>query len=86
MNVKIELPNDFLNDIDNIKKELENLKLHFEPKKTKTYLTRAEVSKMLNVSLVTLNSWNRSGRLKAHAIGGRVLYRQEDIDNAIVEL
>ena len=41
---------------------------------------------MLNVSYVTLNKWNKSGKLKAVGIGGRVLYRQEDIDNAIVEL
>ena len=41
---------------------------------------------MLNVSLVTLNKWNKSGKLKAVGIGGRVLYRQVDIDNAIVEL
>jgi predicted site-specific integrase-resolvase len=41
---------------------------------------------MLNVSLVTLNKWNKSGRLKAVGIGGRVLYRLSDIENAIVEL
>lgn len=72
--------------IEGVKTQLENLKTHFEPKKPKTYKTRAEVSKMLNVSLVTLNKWNTSGKLKAYGIGGRVLYRQEDIDNAIVEL
>ena len=86
MNLKFHLPNQFLNDIDDIKKELKNLKLHFEPKQPKTYLSRAEVSKMLNVSFVTLNKWNKSGKLKAVGIGGRVLYRQEDIDNSIVEL
>jgi len=72
--------------IDGVKTQLDNLKAHFEPKQPNIYLSRLEVSKMLNVSLVTLNKWNRSGRLKAYGIGGRVLYRQEDIDNAIVEL
>jgi len=72
--------------IEGVKTQLENLKLHFEPKQPKTYLSRLEVSKMLNVSLVTLNKWNKNGKLKAVGIGGRVLYRQEDIDNAIVEL
>ena len=72
--------------IEGVKTQLESLKLHFEPKQAKTYLSRAEVSKMLNVSFVTLNKWNKSGRLKAVGIGGRVLYRQEDIDNSIVEL
>jgi len=72
--------------IEGVKTQLESLKLHFEPKQPKTYKTRAEVSKMLNVSFVTLNKWNKSGRLKAVGIGGRVLYRQSDIDNAIVEI
>ena len=72
--------------IEGIKTQLEALKLHFEPKQPNTYLSRIEVSRMLNVSLVTLNKWNKSGKLKAVGIGGRVLYRQVDIDNAIIEL
>ena len=72
--------------IDGLKSQLETLKEHFQPKTPATYLSRAEVSKMLNVSLVTLNKWNKSGKLKAVGLGGRVLYRQTDIDNAIVEL
>jgi excisionase family DNA binding protein len=72
--------------IDGVKNQLESLKLHFEPKQPRTYLSRIEVSKTLNVSLVTLNKWNKSGKLKAVGIGGRVLYRQEDLDNAIIEL
>jgi excisionase family DNA binding protein len=72
--------------IEGVKLQLDSLKLHFQPKQPSTYKSRLEVSKMLNVSLVTLNKWNKSGRLKAYGIGGRVLYRQEDIDNAIVEL
>ena len=72
--------------IEGVKTQLESLKLHLEPKQPKTYLSRAEVSKMLNVSFVTLNKWNKSGRLKAVGIGGRVLYSQETIDKSIVEL
>ena len=72
--------------IEGVKSQLENLKLHFEPKRPKTYLSRAEVSTLLNVSLVTLNKWNKNGTLKAVGLGGRVLYRQEDIDSKIVEL
>ena len=55
--------------IEGVRTQLESLKLHFEPKQPKTYLSRAEVSKMLNVSLVTLNKWNKSGKLKAVGIG-----------------
>lgn len=86
MNFEFQLPTQFVNDINDIKQQLKNLNLNFQPKQPKTYLSRAEVSKMLNVSYVTLNKWNKSGRLKAVGIGGRVLYRQEDIDKSIVEL
>ena len=72
--------------LEGVEKQLESLKLHFQPKQPKTYLSRAEVSKMLNVSFVTLNKWNKNGKLNAVGIGGRVLYRQSDIDKAITEL
>jgi excisionase family DNA binding protein len=72
--------------IEGVKIHLESLKTHFQPRQPKIYLSRAEVSKMLNVSLVTLNKWNKNGTLKAVGLGGRVLYRQEDIDSKIVEL
>jgi hypothetical protein len=65
---------------------LKDFEKNFQPKQPKMYLSRLEVSKMLNVSLVTLNKWNKSGRLKAVGIGGRVLYLQETIDKSIVEL
>ena len=45
--------------IEGVKTQLESLKLHFQPRQPKTYLSRAEVSKMLNVSFVTLNKWNK---------------------------
>ncbi|MCX7546735.1 helix-turn-helix domain-containing protein [Xanthomarina sp. F1114] len=86
MKIQVELPAELKEDINFLKNQISNLQENFTPKKPKTYLSRAEVSKMLNVSYVTLNKWNRSGKLKAVGIGGRVLYRQEDIDNAIVEL
>jgi hypothetical protein len=72
--------------IEGVNAQLESLKLHFQPRQPKTYLSRADVSKMLNVSLVTLNKWNKNGTLKALGIGGRVLYRLESIENKIVEL
>jgi hypothetical protein len=73
--VQLELPKEVTAELYFIRTELENLKLHFQTKQPKTYLSRAEVSKMINVRLLTLNSWNRSGKLKAVGIGKRVLYR-----------
>ena len=41
------------------------------------YLTRNEVSKVLNVTVQTLNNWRREGVLNPLKIGGRVLYRKK---------
>ena len=72
--------------IQEVKNEFDELKLHLQPQQQTKYLTRLEVCELLNVSLVTLNTWNKNGKLKAFGIGGRVLYRPEDIENAIIKL
>lgn len=72
--------------IEGVKTQLKHFTEQFKQPAPETYLSRLEVSKMLNVSLVTLNKWNKSGKLKAVGIGGRVLYRSSDIENSIVEL
>ena len=45
------------------------------------YMTRDEVSKVLNVTVQTLNNWRREGVLNPLKIGGRVLYLKEDVYN-----
>ena len=72
--------------IQEVKNEFDELKLHLQPQQQTKYLTRLEVCELLNVSLVTLNTWNKNGKLKAFGIGGRVLYRPEDIEKAIIKL
>ena len=72
--------------IQEVKNEFDALKLHLQPQQQTKYLTRLEVCELLNVSLVTLHTWNKNGKLKAFGIGGRVLYRPEDIENAIIKL
>jgi excisionase family DNA binding protein len=47
------------------------------------YLTRTEVSKLLKISLPTLNEWTKLGRLQSYKIGNRVLYRQADVENSL---
>lgn len=71
---------------DYFDKQFDELKKFYQPKEPTKYLTRLEVTKLLKVSLVTLNKWNKNGKLKAFGIGGRVLYRYEDIENSIIKL
>jgi excisionase family DNA binding protein len=49
-------------------------------------LTRKNAAKLLNISLSTLNSHTKSGRIQGHRIGGRVLYRKEELLGAVREI
>lgn len=42
-------------------------------------MTREEVGKLLNVSLVTLHNWEKKRYLVPKKVGGRVLYLREDV-------
>ena len=52
------------------------------PASTK-YLTRSQAAGLLKCSAVTLNTWTKSGKIKAHRIGGRVLYKESEISEAL---
>ena len=46
-------------------------------------LTRKETADKFSISLVTLNDWTRRGKIKAYTIGGRVLYKEQELDQAL---
>lgn len=50
------------------------------------WLTRYEVSKMLSVSLVTLNSWAKADVLPIYKIGNQVRYKAKDVENALIKI
>tara|TARA_R110002051_G_scaffold294233_4_gene359452 strand:- start:155 stop:418 length:264 start_codon:yes stop_codon:yes gene_type:complete len=54
--------------------------------KDNTLLSRKDTAKKLCVSLPTLHEWTKTGVIKAHRIGGRVLYKVAEIDNALEEI
>ncbi|MFC4686575.1 helix-turn-helix domain-containing protein [Epilithonimonas pallida] len=47
------------------------------------FLTREDVSQMLNVSMQTLNNWQKKQILIPLKIGKRVLYKPEDVEKAL---
>ncbi len=49
-------------------------------------LSRKETAKLLCISLPTLNEWTKTGILKAHRIGNRVLYKEKEVIEALVEV
>lgn len=48
------------------------------------YLSRAEVAKLLKISLPTLHIWTKLKLLQSYKIGNRVLYKQQEIENALL--
>jgi excisionase family DNA binding protein len=47
-----------------------------------TLFTRKETAKYFNVTLPTLNAWEKSGRIKGIRFGSRVYFRKNDLLNA----
>lgn len=51
--------------------------------KSETLLTRQETASKLKISLVTLNDWTKRGLIQSYLIGGRVLYKESEIENSL---
>jgi excisionase family DNA binding protein len=74
-------PEEFKNEIlDGLQKKLDEMKSHLESNRSPTYLTRKEVSKMLKVSLVTINEWSKKGILQPMKIGSRIRFEKKNIE------
>ena len=46
-------------------------------------LTRKETADKLKISLVTLNDWTKRGLIQSYLIGGRVLYKESEIEASL---
>ena len=53
------------------------------PKTESKLLTRRETARRLRISLVTLTDWVNRGKICAHKIGGRVLFRESDVEASL---
>lgn len=69
--------------LSDVRKELKEIVLNFQPQKLPEYLTRKEVAKILKVSLVTLSDWNKKGVLKPYRLGNLIRYKRAEIDQAL---
>ncbi len=49
-------------------------------KKETIYLTRAEVVKLLHISLPSIDKAIKMGKLKAYRINGRILFKESEIN------
>lgn len=69
-----------------LQNQINELKLHYEPKQPTEYLTRKEVAQLLKTSLVTIHTWCKTGKLNSYGIGNRVYFRRSEIESAIMRL
>lgn len=58
-------------------------RLNPEQEKTLKLFSREDTASMLCISLPTLHQYTKNGDIIAYRIGGRVLYKHEDIIDAI---
>jgi hypothetical protein len=72
--------------IEGVKLQLEEFKKHFVPKEPNRYLTRQDVADMLQIDLSSLWNWTKKGTLTSYQISGRVYYKLDEVENAIVKL
>jgi excisionase family DNA binding protein len=56
-----------------------------KPKHQSKYLTRKEVALLLKISLPTLNDWTKEGLLQSYRLGTRVLYKQDEIEQSLLQ-
>ncbi len=69
---------------DAVKKVM--LELKEDVPKIDEWLTTEQVCKLLHISKSSVVNWRRSGKLKPHKIGGRILFKREQVIAKINEL
>jgi excisionase family DNA binding protein len=74
------------NILKDVRTELKEIVLNFQPTKQPEYLTRKEVAKILKVSLVTLTDWNKKGVLKPYRLGNLIRYKRVELDQALISI
>ena len=66
-----------------LQNQINELKLHYEPKQPTEYLTRKEVANLLKCDLSTIWNWSNKGKLIPYGIGNRTYYKRNDIELAL---
>lgn len=68
-----------------IEKAVSNALEKAQPKQDpEKYLTREETAKKCAITLATLNNWVNAGKIISYRINGRVLFKQSDIEKALI--
>lgn len=80
-------PQQILIPIEELKKSIEDLKKHLQPKEPTQFITRNYVAEeMLHCDLSTVHNLTKKGVLTKYGIGGRVLYKRSEVEEAIIKI
>ena len=66
-----------------LRAEVLQLAAKFETQTPPEYLTRKKTAELLGVSLATLNTWTKEGKVKGYRIGARVRYKRAELETAL---
>lgn len=66
-----------------VKEAVKNIQPPTSTPPSEKLLTRKETADKLKISLVTLNDWTKRGMLQSYIIGGRVLYKDSEIEASL---
>ena len=72
--------------MEGVQQVVNQIREEFQPKTPTEYLTRKQVAKMLDINLTTLNNWTNRGALTSYGIQGRVYYKRDEVEKAIIKL
>lgn len=66
-----------------IKEAVKDIKPREQEPTNERLLTRKETADKLKISLVTLGDWTKRGLIQSYIIGGRVLYKESEIEASL---
>lgn len=78
--------NQFLEAVQEIVRTEVNKALLESQPKTQKYYTKAEAAEKLNICLASIHLWTKQGKIKAHKVGSRVLYKESDLEDALIKV
>lgn len=66
-----------------LQRQIEDLKVNFQPKEPTEFLTRSETAQLLKCDLSTITAWTKKGKLTAYGKGNRVYYKRHEVESSI---
>lgn len=76
--------------VADLQKSMNEIKLLLQkestPPQPESYITRKQAADTLHITLPTLLKWSLEGKLNAYRIGRRVLYKKNEVNQAVTSI